>query len=142
MVSRNLNEYDVALFWILETLATLQNITNENTIDFVKIECGLIERLQPYASSPSEEYMENINDLKNKFGLVKANKKQQKDVVDKSIQEQSEERTQKQYKPATKKTISNKKPETKSRPKTKPSVPEDSEENFFKKLIASEPGSS
>jgi hypothetical protein len=45
MVSRNLNEYDVALFWILETLATLQNITNENTIDFVKIECGLIERL-------------------------------------------------------------------------------------------------
>jgi hypothetical protein len=86
--------------------------------------------------------MENINDLKNKFGLVNANKKQQKEVVEKSIQEQSEERIQKQYKRATKKTISNKKPETKSRPKTKPSVPEDSEENFFKKLIASEPGSS
>ena len=52
--------------------------------------------------------MESINNLKTQFGLVKKNKKQQKHIVDKSIQKQAEERIKSQYKRATKKTTSSK----------------------------------
>ena len=101
------NEYDVAIIFVLVQLPLLD--VSSDSKEFVKIACDQAEKLLSYAVTPPELYLKTILEIKDEFGLVKKTKKPRGDVINKSVQQQAEERIQKQYESLPKKTTTNKK---------------------------------
>jgi hypothetical protein len=99
--------------------------------EFVKIACDQAEKLLSYAVTPPELYLKTILEIKDEFGLVKKTKKPRGDVINKSVQQQAEERIQKQYESLPKKTTTNKKANT-LKDVTSKSVQQQAEERIQK----------